>query len=179
MKLSIIVFIFSTTFALTGCNNRENNSSAGKILAKPDTSSNNNNESLKKYSPVFKELYDEILHADSVLFKAFNTQQFNEFKSMFTEDLEWFQDNDGLVPYKTVFENFGNTFKKENKLTRELVLSSLEVYPIKNYGAVETGIHKFRHIENGKEEAGVFKFLMIWKKDNNKWKISRVVSYNH
>lgn len=133
----------------------------------------------KKVSPVSQELYNEIAHMDSVLFGFFNTQNFDKFKSFFTEDLEWFQDNDGLVPYKTVFENFGNTFKREYKLTRELVKGSLEVHPIKNYGAIEIGMHQFRHFENGKEEIGTFKFLMIWQKKNGQWKISRVISYDH
>ena len=116
---------------------------------------------------------------DSVLFDAFNTQRMDIFKPMFTEDLEWFQDNDGLISYATVFKNFERNFKNEFKLSRKLVPGSLEVYPLKNYGAMEIGVHQFRHIENGKEEVGTFKFLMIWKQEKENWKISRVVSYNH
>ena len=78
-----------------------------------------------------------------------------------------------------MFENFKKTFKNVDKLTRQLVQGSLEVYPIKDYGAIEIGTHQFRHIENGKEEIGTFKFLMIWKKTDNLWKISRVISYDH
>lgn len=133
----------------------------------------------KKVAQTSKELYTEIAKMDSTLFEAFNTQNMVQFKSMFTEDLEWFQDNDGLIPYKTVFENFGNTFKKEQKLTRKLVKGSLEVHPLKGYGAIEIGMHEFRHVENGKEELGTFKFLMIWHKKDNQWKISRVISYDH
>ena len=101
------------------------------------------------------------------------------FQPMFTNDLEWYQDNGGLISYKTVFENFANTFKKPFKLTRELVPGSLEVHPIKDYGAIEIGVHRFRHIENGKEEVGTFKFVMIWQQKNELWKISRVISYDH
>ena len=133
----------------------------------------------KKVALTPKALYQEISQMDSVMFHAFNNQDFKTFKNLFTQDLEWFQDNDGLVPYETVFKNFENTFKKEYKLTRELVKGSLEVHPIKNYGAIEIGEHQFKHIENGKEEIGTFKFLMIWKRENNQWKISRVISYDH
>jgi Domain of unknown function (DUF4440) len=125
------------------------------------------------------ELYKEIQLADSILFQAFNRQDMITFKAMFTEDLEWFQDNGGLIPYKTIFENFGNTFKNENKLSRVLVKGSLEVHPLKDYGAIQIGSHQFRHFENGKEEVGTFKFLMIWNKKDGNWKISRVVSYDH
>ena len=133
----------------------------------------------KKVAPTSIELYNEIERMDSIMFQAFNTSNMVKFKAMFTEDLEWFQDNGGLIPYKTVFENFGNTFKNENKLTRELVKGSLEVHPVKDYGAIEIGMHRFRHMENGKEEIGTFKFLMIWQKKDGQWKISRVVSYDH
>jgi len=133
----------------------------------------------KNLPPTSSELYKEMELADSILFQAFNRQDMITFKAMFTEDLEWFQDNDGLIPYKTIFENFGNTFKNENKLSRVLVKGSLEVHPIKDYGAIQIGSHQFRHFENGKEEVGTFKFLMIWNKKDGNWKISRVVSYDH
>ena len=133
----------------------------------------------KKVAITSGELFNEIKQMDSIMFQAFNTQNMEKFKAMFTEDLEWFQDNGGLIPYKTVFENFGNTFKNENKLSRELVKGSLEVYPIKDYGAIQIGRHQFKHVENGKLEIGTFKFLMIWQKKDKLWRISRVVSYDH
>lgn len=133
----------------------------------------------KKVAPTSSELFKEIERVDSILFNAFNRQDMPTFKAMFTDDLEWFQDNGGLIPYKTVFENFGNTFSNENKLSRELVKGSMEVHPIKGYGAIQIGSHQFRHFENGKEEIGTFKFLMIWQNKNGQWKISRVVSYDH
>jgi hypothetical protein len=46
-----------------------------------------------------------------------------------------------------------------------LVKGSREVYPIKDYGAIEIGAHQFRHKESGKAECGTFKFAMIWQKD--------------
>ena len=133
----------------------------------------------KKIAQTSKELFNEIAHMDSVLFDAFNKQNMDKFKPLFTDDLEWYQDNGGLISYQTVFLNFENTFKKEFKLTRQLVKGTLEVHPIKDYGALEIGTHQFRHIENGKEEIGTFKFLMIWQKKENQWKISRVISYDH
>ena len=133
----------------------------------------------KKVAATSQELYVEIAHMDSVMFNAFNTQNMPVFKPLFSEDLEWYQDNGGLIPYKTVFENFDVTFHKEYKLTRQLVKGSLEVHPIKDYGAIEIGAHQFRHIENGKEEIGTFKFVIIWQKKDNQWRISRVISYDH
>lgn len=133
----------------------------------------------KKVAPASQELYAEIAHMDSVMFNAFNSRNMPVFKALFTNDLEWYQDNDGLISYETVFKNFESNFNREYKLTRTLVPGSLEVHPIKDYGAIEIGVHQFRHIENGKEEIGTFKFVMIWQKKDEKWKISRVISYDH
>ena len=133
----------------------------------------------KKVAPTSQSLFDQIARMDSTIFAAFNKQDFAVFKGLFTDDLEWFQDNGGLIPYDTVMENFKNNFQNENKLTRTLLEGSLEVHPLKNYGAIEIGTHQFRHKENGKEEIGNFKFLMIWQNKDNAWKISRVVSYDH
>jgi len=133
----------------------------------------------RKVAATPKSLYDEIARMDSTIFAAFNTQNFETFKGLFADDLEWFQDNGGLIPYDKVMENFKNNFQNENKLTRTLLKGSLEVHPLKDYGAIEIGTHQFRHKENGKEEIGNFKFLMIWQNKNGAWKISRVISYDH
>jgi hypothetical protein len=133
----------------------------------------------KKEAPTPQVLYNDILFRDSVLFEAYNTQNMGVFKSFFSADLEWFQDNGGLLTYETVFKNFDSNFKKPYKLTRTLVPGSLEVHPIKDYGAIEIGVHRFTHIENGKEEIGIFKFMMIWQFKNGQWNITKVISYDH
>nr|WP_315159341.1 nuclear transport factor 2 family protein [uncultured Flavobacterium sp.] len=133
----------------------------------------------KKTAPTSQELYNEIAAMDTALFDAFNAKDMAKFKPLFDENLEWYQDNGGLLSYETVFTNFEKMFKNENKLTRQLIKGSLEIHPIKDFGAIETGVHQFSHIENGKEEIGTFKFMAIWKKVNNQWKISRMISYDH
>ncbi len=133
----------------------------------------------KKIATTPPELYREIAMQDSLMFAAFNRQDLTTFKTFFSTDLEWFQDNGGLIQYDSVFYNFENNFKRPEKLTRKLVKGTLEVHPIKKYGAIEIGTHQFRHIENGREETGTFKFLMIWRKLADKWQITRVVSYDH
>ena len=133
----------------------------------------------KKVAPTSSYLFKEIAQQDSLMFNAFNTQNIPLLKSFFSPDLEWFQDNSGLLNYNIVFLNFENNFKRNLNLNRTLVKNSLEVHPILNYGAIEIGTHEFRHIENGKEELGSFKFLMIWRLENEQWRITKVVSYDH
>lgn len=125
------------------------------------------------------ELYNQIAHEDSLLFLAFNSRDLNGMKTFFDPGLELFQDNQGLRNFDQAMAAFGQIFKQDFILTRKLVAGSMEVYPIKNYGAIQTGQHAFSHMENGREIVGVFKFLHIWQKKDGVWKITRIVTYDH
>ncbi len=70
-------------------------------------------------------------------------------------------------------------FDQNIGLKRELVPGSLEVYPIKDFGAIEIGAHTFCHIENGKNDCGTFKFVEVWKNNKGEWKLTRIISYDH
>ncbi|MEO5593654.1 MAG: nuclear transport factor 2 family protein [Chitinophagaceae bacterium] len=134
-----------------------------------------------KYKPVSQELYNEIAHMDSVMFNAFNEQNLEKLQATFSEDLEFYHDKGGLGDLKQSMENFKTLFEK-NKTTglrRDIVPGSLEVYPIKDYGAVEICSHRFCHKENGKDDCGVFKNIMLWQKKDSQWKVTRVISYDH
>ena len=125
------------------------------------------------------DLNNKIANLDSALFAAYNSKNLDLMKTYFTQDLEWYQDNGGLIGFEKVFSNFQSIFNRAYDLKRNLLKESLEVHPIDGYGAIEIGKHQFKHIENGKLEIGTFKFLMIWKNDNGSWKIARVISYDH
>jgi ketosteroid isomerase-like protein len=118
---------------------------------------------------------------DSVLFYAFNTCDVNTSKSLFTEDLEFYHDAGGLTNYNQNVNSILQRCKNATKMRRELVKGSLEVFPIKDFGAIQIGSHRFYYTEKGQEEKldGTFKFVHIWKNTNGEWKISRVVSYDH
>jgi len=124
-------------------------------------------------------LFKEIAHMDSVLFNAFNERDIETFKKLFTPDLEFYHDKGGLTGYEFSIQSLKNTAARHDGLKRELTPGTLEVYPIKDYGAIEIGTHRFCHMENGKQDCGTFKFVHIWKKIGNEWKITRVVSYDH
>lgn len=124
-------------------------------------------------------LYNKIERLDSALFNAFNSRDTTAFKKFFTEDLEFYHDKGGLTGYAETIDFMRSTVKANNELRRDVVPGTLEVYPIPNYGAMEIGAHKFCHTENGKQDCGTFKFVHIWKKIGDVWKITRVVSYGH
>jgi len=93
--------------------------------------------------------------------------------------LSFFHDQGGLTDYAYTIQSLKNAVSRNDGLRRELVPGSLEIYPIPDYGAMEIGAHTFCHQENGKQDCGTFKFVHIWKKTGNEWKITRVVSYGH
>jgi ketosteroid isomerase-like protein len=125
------------------------------------------------------ELFETIARMDSAIFGAFNAHDVDRLMSMFTDDLEFYHDTGGLGDYRQNAEGFRKMFAATPDIRRDLVKGSLEVYPIKDYGAIEIGEHRFCHKENGKDDCGTFKFAMVWRKDGESWKISRVLSYGH
>jgi ketosteroid isomerase-like protein len=125
------------------------------------------------------QLYVEIARMDAALFEAFNAHDRDALMSLFSEKLEFYHDTGGLQSYSDVKAGFKKLFDRKDGMYRELVNGSLEVYPIKGYGAIEVGTHRFHHTENGREVIGTFKFLHIWEKKEGKWRVTRVVSYGH
>jgi len=128
-----------------------------------------------------QELTRKIAYMDSVFFYAFNTCDVNMSKSLFTEDLEFYHDAGGLTNYTQNVNSILQRCNRETKVRRELVKGSLEVFPIKDFGAIQIGSHRFYYTDKGQEEKldGTFKFVHIWKNVNGDWKISRVISYDH
>ena len=109
----------------------------------------------KKVAPTSQKLYNEITAMDTQLFEAFNAKDMSKFKPLFTEDLEWYQDNGGLLSYDTVFANFEKMFKNENKLTRCLVEGNLAVHLVKDYEAIETGRRQFHRSKMKKKNSAL------------------------
>ncbi|GAA4371773.1 nuclear transport factor 2 family protein [Hymenobacter koreensis] len=130
---------------------------------------------------VRNELYHTIARMDSLMFEAFNRQDVAKLGTFFASDVEFFHDKGGLTNYEQTMDGFKRLFanNQHTGLRRELVPGTLEVYPIPGYGAVETHLHKFCHKENGKDDCGVFKNMMIWQQRGTEWKVTRVVSYDH
>ena len=132
-------------------------------------------------SPVSNALYDTIVHLDSAFFGAFNRRDISAVKSFLSEELEFYHDLGGVTNYKQNVDAFEKTFLSERKLRRELVKGSLEVSPIKDFGAVQLGAHRFYATEKGEEEklSSEAKFIHLWQNKNGEWKITRIISYAH
>jgi hypothetical protein len=124
-------------------------------------------------------LFKTIQSLDTQLFDAYNHCDLDKFGSFLADDLEFYHDKTGLSRGRpALVEGIKNNIC--GKVTRELVPGTLEVYPIANYGAVETGIHRFHH--PGHEEPGSVgeaKFIHLWQNKDGVWKITRVISFDH
>jgi hypothetical protein len=127
-------------------------------------------------------LYQQILAVDGQLFQAFNTCDSLTYRTFIADDLEFYHDAGGLnVSLANEMVTFRQMCARGTHLRRELLANTLEVHPIKNYGAVEIGAHRFYHTNPGQPEklSGTYKFVHVWHYLNGQWKLARVISYGH
>ena len=125
------------------------------------------------------ELYQTVARLDAEMFAAFNAKDVNKLMSYFADNLEFYHDKGGLANFNQTKEGFTRLFAQSPDITRTLVPGSLEVFPVKNYGAMHIATQRFCHVENGHEDCGNSKFVMVWQQQASTWKITRVVSYDH
>ena len=123
-------------------------------------------------------LFTIIQSLDTKLFDAYNHCDLTTLGAMVSDDLEFYHDQTGLSVGKAPFL----AAIKENicgKVQRALLPDTLEVYPLKGYGAVEIGIHRFHHPGHPEDGVGDAKFVTLWQNKDGAWKVTRVISYNH
>lgn len=118
---------------------------------------------------------------DQALFDAYNTCDLAKLDAMVADDLEFYHDQGGLMRGRAPFI----AAIKANvcgKTRRELVAASVEVYPLKGYGAVQTGVHTFCQTDAKgacKSPKGPAKFVHVWRELDGRWVLARVISYDH
>lgn len=126
-----------------------------------------------------EELDKAITTLDAALFDAYNKCDLEKFKSFFVDDVEFYHDQGGV----TLGSSKLTESVKQNicgKTTRELLPSTLKVYYMKGYGAVEIGVHRFHHPgHEDTEPVGEGRFIHLWQYKDGAWKITRVISYDH
>ena len=108
--------------------------------------------------------------------------------TMLTPDFEFYHDREGVVtrtaaPFVAQYREHCEAGKAPDAWhsRRELVASSLRVFPIKGYGAIEQGEHLFyeRRGEGSERLAGRAAFSQLWALDGGVWKLARVFSFDH
>lgn len=136
------------------------------------------------------ELYKTLKAKDSILFKiGFNKCEIDKSAELMTEDLEFYHDNSGISNSKKEFVDAMKSgicrANNPEKVYRFLVDESLEVFPMydngKLYGALQNGKHYFSTSETMtfQKSDNYALFSHLWIIEDNKWKLKRVISYNH
>jgi ketosteroid isomerase-like protein len=127
------------------------------------------------YKPESKELYDAIVRMDSTWEDSYNHCKMDVQDQLISDDIEFFHDQGGVIKSKAqLMAAYKNNIC--GKVTRELMKGSIEVYPIKDYGAVEMGYHRFHSINDTGPNSKFARFVHVWKKENGHWRITRVIS---
>ena len=138
-------------------------------------------------SPV-DDLREQIRQADSQLFAvAFEACDADKAAAMTTEDMEFFHDKDdksasNREDFRRSVANLCDNARKDGwRLRRELVDSSLQVFPLHDERALEIGDHRFH--ERGKDGVehwvGQARFIQVWRRVDGHWLAERVISYDH
>lgn len=134
------------------------------------------------------ELFKTLKTKDSLLFNiGFNTCDIKQFENLVSDDFEFYHDTAGVTTTKP---NFISMFKNgvcklPYKAIRKLDQNSLEVFQLKKngilYGAIQKGVHRFYALEANKAKyfTSIANFSNVWLLENNNWKLSRSLSYNH
>jgi len=134
------------------------------------------------------ELFIKFKKQDSIFFeRGFNQCDMVYLKNHIADDLKFYHDQSGFQDKKAFFENTQKYIcsNPKKKPIRRVDESSLEVFPLyKNgtlYGVIQKGIHHFYIRESGKEDlwTSTAKFTSVWVIENEMWKISEVLSYDH
>jgi hypothetical protein len=95
-------------------------------------------QSIARPDPLFKTIQS----LDTELFDAYNYCDLTTLGAMVSDDLEFYHDQTGLSVGKAPFL----AAIKQNicgKVEHVLLQDTLEVCPLKGYGAVEIGVHRF------------------------------------
>jgi hypothetical protein len=126
-------------------------------------------------------LFDTISALDTAVFDAFNScnspGQLQKHAGYFAPDVEFYHDTGGVTWSRQAM--LANTEKYAcGNFRRELVPGTFKVFPIKDFGAIEQGSHRFCQFASGKCE-GIADFVIVWSNQNGSWQITRVLSYGH
>ena len=126
-------------------------------------------------------LFDTVSALDDTVFDAFNhceqPEQLRKHAGYFASDVEFYHDTGGVTWTRDAM--LANTAKYVcGKIRRELVPGSLKVFPIKDYGAIAQGVHRFCQV-GATECEGMADFVIVWRTLDAQWQITRVLSYGH
>jgi len=131
--------------------------------------------------PAQARLEAEISAADARLFGGLNARDIGPLKEGFSPRLEFYHDRSGVTGYADNIAIFEKNFRAPNRIRREALPETVEIFPAGPDHAMHIGKHRFCNKPAGTapEECGVYRFSMVWERDGGQWKLLRVLSYGH
>ena len=126
-------------------------------------------------------LYQTVADLDRRVFEAYNTCDLATFGALFADDVEFYHDQGGVTLGRAALV----ASVKQNicgKTRRDPVPGTLEVHPMKGYGALQTGSHWFCDVGLPRcdgTSGGIGKYAQLWRQSDGQWQITRVYSYDH
>lgn len=139
--------------------------------------------------PAQPALTEQIRDRDAAFFALFFTGCDPErARSFVTGDLEFYHDKDGVVTRSgdAFIADYAKSCEARKapdawRSRRELIPSTLRVWPVPGYGAIEQGEHLFyERKDDGPEKlVGRALFTQVWQLTEDGWRLARILSYDH
>jgi len=105
-----------------------------------------------------------------------------------TPDLEMYHDREGVVTtsgaaFVALYAKQCEAKKASDawRSRRELLPETLHVDPVPGFGAIEEGEHVFyeRKGDGPEKLVGRARFVQLWKKGPDGWRVARILSFDH
>lgn len=124
---------------------------------------------------------------DSQFWNAYNACDTEAQRLFFTDDVEFYHDKGGpTFGADALIETIRNNLcSGSTRVRREAIESTVHVFPLRRegvvYGAIMSGDHRFYGRAPDRPEAvdGVARFTHLWLLKDGRWRIARVLSYDH
>jgi ketosteroid isomerase-like protein len=126
-------------------------------------------------------LYRAVADLDRRVFDAYNTCDLATFGALFADDVEFYHDQGGVTLGRAALV----ASVKQNicgKTRRDPVPGTLEVHPMRGFGAIQMGSHWFCDIGIARCDGttgGIGKYAHLWRQLDGQWRITRAYSYDH
>lgn len=128
-----------------------------------------------------------ILSLDRQFWNAYNTCDIAAQRQYFTDDVEFYHDKGGPTfgADALIESTRKNLCSGSTRVRREAIERTVQVFPLHRdgvpYGAVMSGDHRFYGRAPDRPETldGVARFTHLWLLKDGKWRIARVLSYDH
>jgi ketosteroid isomerase-like protein len=127
---------------------------------------------------------DDVRSADAAFWNAFNHCDRAAMGRFFSDDAEFYHDQTGVTRSRgAVVDSLvrGPCGTAGLHLRRAVVADSIHVSPVPGFGAVMAGRHIFYAKQGSAPEVAATeaRFTAVWRYRQDRWEMTRVVSYDH